>query len=998
MARRMKARAKTVQRMTKNGLVQENLGDNSSVRVSKREKDQRFRRKHHAGIDERSFTKRSNGMTRDAPDRRIYKSKYRKARSSVISENGKAELSVSLGEGKEKSRQVRSDEVIGSASTKNKQAVYRTVNERKRMEISSLSRLDSEPDEPLVSEKDRSGKETGKSNPTSKLYQKKRVLAESRGDSRKADTGGAARPKDKKRLQFAYEETGGADFEKAGNVSGKTKRNSREQSERYQKTDYFNLWEDKKKAREKKLGFETERKGTGAELKAHSRKEKVFREADPWKKGSKLRHGEPGNQKESLAAMTAGTALSVAKRKIRQEDDGNASVQGALAVSDGASGSVRLAKNSVRSYNRHQRRRSLRAQTRADKEMVRKRYQETLAKDENLKNGSVLRKQIQKARIKREYAKAKRMDPAVQGTPVGTVDYIKKVGGKVTNFFKENRKFYVSVGVLLVMMVLIMVSATSCSVLFLNNIVDYSGYSYMSTDQALRDAELYYTQLEANLQERINQMEDENGGYDSYRYNIGMIEHDPFILASYLSAKYGVFEFDDTIRAELDSIFVQQYQLSTASSTETITESRTVRVGESLGPVVTSAYCACSICCGQWSGGPTASGVYPTADHTLAVDANNPIVPMGTKVVMNGREYTVEDTGNFAQYGVAFDVYYDDHNTALLHGHQTWEAYLSDANGSQSIEVTSTSTQSVCSVTLTNASLSAICQDRLDEEQKEWFSGYNHVKGNLQMFETPLEYNWYHMVSSYHGYRIHPISGEKQLHNGMDIAAPEGTPVMAGLSGTVTAADYNDSYGNYVILEDPDGYEIRYAHLSSISVSAGAEVEKGEEIGAVGSTGNSTGAHLHLELLHNGERLNPIFYFETGEGSIYGDVEYSSEEAQRLCEYAVQFLGTPYVWGGFSPNGFDCSGFVSYCLTYSGVKNTGHQTTWGLMNHVTLIPESEMQPGDIIFFQGTYNAEPPTHVAIYLGNGQMVHSGHPNQITSISGSYWQQHWYCVGRW
>ena len=233
----------------------------------------------------------------------------------------------------------------------------------------------------------------------------------------------------------------------------------------------------------------------------------------------------------------------------------------------------------------------------------------------------------------------------------------------------------------------------------------------------------------------------------------------------------------------------------------------------------------------------------------------------------------------------------------------------------------------------------------------------------------------------------------------MDIAAPEGTPVMAGLTGRVTSASYNDSYGNYVILEDSDGYEIRYAHLNSISVSAGAQIEKGEEIGTVGSTGNSTGNHLHLELLHNGERLNPIFYFETGEGSLFGgDVEYSSEAARRLCEYAVQFLGTPYVWGGYSPSGFDCSGFVSYCLTNSGALNIGHATTWGLIAAMHRVPESEMMPGDIIFFQGTYSAEPPTHVGIYLGNGQMVHSGHPNQITSIYDAYWQQHWYCVGRW
>ena len=188
-------------------------------------------------------------------------------------------------------------------------------------------------------------------------------------------------------------------------------------------------------------------------------------------------------------------------------------------------------------------------------------------------------------------------------------------------------------------------------------------------------------------------------------------------------------------------------------------------------------------------------------------------------------------------------------------------------------------------------------------------------KGNLQMFATPVDFNWYSSVTSYYGYRIHPISGANQLHNGMDIGAPEGTKVMAGLTGTVTTSAYNDSYGNYVVIKDSKGYELRYAHLSSRSVSAGASVTKGDEIGLVGNTGNSTGSHLHIELLKNGERLNPIFYLETGEGAGFGGNEYTSEAAQRLLNEAARYLGTPYVWGGYSPSGFDCSGFVSYCLT-----------------------------------------------------------------------------------
>ena len=233
---------------------------------------------------------------------------------------------------------------------------------------------------------------------------------------------------------------------------------------------------------------------------------------------------------------------------------------------------------------------------------------------------------------------------------VGTIDYIKKIGGKVTDFFKENRKLYASLALLIGLMLLIMSSLGSCAALFMQNTVDYTGLAYQSTDDAIREADLYYTQLEAKLQERVNQMEAEEPGHEEYRYNIGPIEHDPFVLISYLSAKYEVFTFDE-VKAELDELFALQYSLNTEAVSETVTEKRTVKVGEALGQVVTSGYCSCPICCGVWSGGPTASGAYPTANHTIAVDASAPFVPMGTKVVMNGVEYTVEDTGGFAQYG-----------------------------------------------------------------------------------------------------------------------------------------------------------------------------------------------------------------------------------------------------------------------------------------------------------------------------------------------------------
>lgn len=176
--------------------------------------------------------------------------------------------------------------------------------------------------------------------------------------------------------------------------------------------------------------------------------------------------------------------------------------------------------------------------------------------------------------------------------------------------------------------------------------------------------------------------------------HITEIGHNPYELAAFLTVLYEDYtraEVQETLRA----LFEAQYSLSTSHSIETVTETRTVRVGESLGQVVTSGYCNCSICCGGYAGGPTASGVMPTAEHTIAVDMYDPLLPFGTKVVMNGTEYVVEDTGPLTRYGVTFDVYYDDHDVAEAHGHQTWEAFLSDDNGEQEVQVTQTTRKPV---------------------------------------------------------------------------------------------------------------------------------------------------------------------------------------------------------------------------------------------------------------------------------------------------------------
>lgn len=258
--------------------------------------------------------------------------------------------------------------------------------------------------------------------------------------------------------------------------------------------------------------------------------------------------------------------------------------------------------------------------------------------------------------------------------------------------------------------------------------------------------------------------------------------------------------------------------------------------------------------------------LYPTANHTIAVDAANPFVPMGTKVVMNGVEYVVEDTGNFAQYGVQFDVYYGDHASASSHGHQTWEAYIADSNGSQEVEVTSTREVNRLDVSVTNHNLDAVLRSRLDENEEKRYDLYNTTFGNRNyLFDT-------------------------------------NTLPGGGAGGF--------------------GYDIPAEALSD---------------------------RKFANMIHEAEK----------------------------------YLGYPYVWGGASPStSFDCSGFVSWVINNCGNGwNVGRQTADGLRGCCSYVSPSQAKPGDLIFFQGTYNTPGASHVGIYVGNNMMIHCGNPIQYT-----------------
>lgn len=238
----------------------------------------------------------------------------------------------------------------------------------------------------------------------------------------------------------------------------------------------------------------------------------------------------------------------------------------------------------------------------------------------------------------------------------------------------------------------------------------------------------------------------------------------------------------------------------------------------------------------------------------------------------------------------------------------------------------------------------------------------------------------------------------------------EGTEILAGHDGTVTFAGSSGDYGLVVVLDDGKGLVTKYAHCSALTVSAGQVVEKGDVIAKVGSTGNSTGPHLHLEVIKDGQYLNPLFFAEGATGGAapgtpggpvipeYPGAPMDDERFAAMMEEAQKHLGKPYVFGASGPNSFDCSGFVSYVLSNSIYPGFGRTNAQGLFNMCTPVSLENAQPGDLIFFTGTYSTSNAcSHVGIYIGNGQMIHAGKPVQYSSINTSYWQNHFYAIGR-
>lgn len=127
---------------------------------------------------------------------------------------------------------------------------------------------------------------------------------------------------------------------------------------------------------------------------------------------------------------------------------------------------------------------------------------------------------------------------------------------------------------------------------------------------------------------------------------------------------------------------------------------------------------------------------------------------------------------------------------------------------------------------------------------------------------APINYTGTLAQSDKFGWRVHPIYGDLRLHEGVDLGAPEGTPIYATRDGTVSYAGYNDSAGNHVVIQHDEIFSSVYMHMVYFIVSSGEQVQQGQIIGFVGSTGDSTGPHLHFVIRYHGQVVDPELYVD----------------------------------------------------------------------------------------------------------------------------------------
>ena len=614
---------------------------------------------------------------------------------------------------------------------------------------------------------------------------------------------------------------------------------------------------------------------------------------------------QPEQAAPSLPAQAGHTLKTAAVMKLhgkfREVEHQNVAVE---AAHKGEFAAERATGRFLRWNKRRLRSKPFRAACRAERRLAQDRaelaWQTALRDHPELRRQNALSRWMQKRKLRRKYAQAAREAQRTAQHTQQTATAVGKIARAVQRYAAAHKSALLIVAMLALVIAFFSSGLASCTAMLSGGQASFLSATCLANEQDICNSELYFTELETNLQLDISGTETAHPGYDEYRCSVGEISHNPYELMAYLATLYDPFTFEQ-VRPEIERLFAEKYQLTRTPITET-------KYDENDCPY-------------EWT----------VLKTTLTV--------------------------------------------------RRWSDLMAEilAPG----------------------------------EQTDRYESYMQTLGGRQAFANPFDFSWLGHVSSPFGWRVHPISGEKNLHRGVDIAAAQGTDIHAVQDGRVVSAGNAGGYGLCVVIEDEKGYQSRYAHCASLSISAGQEVKRGDVIATVGSTGDSTGPHLHLEVMLNGEYLNPYYFVDTGgyasvlPGTPGGPVipdnpgeAVGSDRFQAMLAVAEQYLGFPYVWGGTTPaTSFDCSGYVSWVINHSG-WSYGRLGVMGLEDICTPVSAADAQPGDLIFFIGTYDApypNRPTHVGIYVGGGRMLHCGDPISYASINTPYWQSHFYSFGR-
>lgn len=610
----------------------------------------------------------------------------------------------------------------------------------------------------------------------------------------------------------------------------------------------------------------------------------------------------------------ANLAVGYAHKKVYQAEDENVGIKAGHRTELVGEAGLRTA------YRRHKTapyRRVSKLQQKSARANAALAYRQALHDNPELKK-NLLARVWQKRKLKRRYAKAAREAKKTGKRAKNAAAATEKTAAGIIRMVRRHPVICAIVLLALLVFFLITSLFSSFTNLGTGSIGSLAASTYLADDQDINQAELAYTEWEADLQMEINRIPGTYPHYDEYRYNIGPVEHDPYVLMGYLTSVYQNFTYGE-VEGILGELFQAQYHLAFSEETETRTRTET-RIDPETGEEITE------------------------------------------------------------------EVSYE------------WR---------------------ILNVKLAVTPLENLVVSRMSADQKEICEILLQTKGNRQYVKNVFGINWLPYVTSSYGYRVHPISGGKNYHTGVDIGMAQGTEILAGHDGTVTLASEAGGYGLCITIEG-EAYEghtltTKYGHCSQILVSVGQEVKAGDVIGKVGSTGNSTGPHLHLEVLVDGQYVNPLYFADTGDtserhlpeagaGGTGNYIDYdippealADEQFAAIIAEAEKYLGYPYVWGGANPStSFDCSGFVSWVINHTG-WNVGRLTADGLLGVCTPVSSADAKPGDLIFFQGTYNTSGASHVGIYVGDGMMIHCGDPISYANINTNYWQQHFYTFGR-